>query len=397
MTGPAGAGASAWLDHRPVGWLDAAIELLAVEPAVVRVTVAGLRGSAPREAGASLVVSRGALRGTIGGGALEHQSIAAARALLDDPAAAPVRTIDFRLGPDLAQCCGGRVVVWIERLVAADRAWLDAARRSRDATGRLAMETHCTDGRDVVRAVVDADSAGGAEGPQTASGPAAAGTLLIEEGCRLRLLEHWHDDAPPLFVFGAGHVGQAVVRLLAQLPLYRVAWIDPRPQLLPATLPAHVQTRCVADPVDVVATLPAGAQVLVFTHDHELDYALCRAILLRGDVRWLGLIGSASKNARFRSRLRRDGLAAAQVARLTCPIGNPAIRSKLPAAIAIGVVAQLLELAGEVTQDVVPTRDVQAPQATRSVAVAASPAQATCDPDCGRCSLSASAPAGAAS
>jgi xanthine dehydrogenase accessory factor len=415
MTGPATAGPSAWLDHRPVGWLDAAIELLAVEPAVVRVTVASLRGSAPREAGASLVVSRGTLRGTIGGGALEHQSITAARALLDDPAAAPVRTIDFRLGPDLAQCCGGRVVVWIERLVATDRAWLDAARRSRDATGRLVMETRCTDGREVVRSVVESRGTtdGGRASPDADNGTGSdasdgrdagtAGTLLFEDGATLRLLERWRDVAPPLLVFGAGHVGQAVLRLLAELPLYRVTWIDPRPELLPAMLPAHVHARCVADPVDAVATLPAGAQVLVFTHDHELDYALCRAILLRGDARWIGLIGSASKNARFRSRLRRDGLSAAQVARLTCPIGNPAIRSKLPTAIAIGVIAQLLELAGEFAHDSVATRDRGAttaapppPVPPRTAPVAAT-AQVTCDPDCGRCSLSTAAPAGATS
>jgi xanthine dehydrogenase accessory factor len=369
MTGLAQSGPSAWLDHRPGGWLDAAIELLAVEAAVVRVTVASLRGSGPREPGASLVVSRGALRGTIGGGALEFRSIQAAQALLDDPAAAPVRTIDCRLGPDLAQCCGGRVVVWIERLTAADRPALAAARRLRDEGGQLALDTFHDDAG-LRRVLVDGAAF------------ADADATIVQDGSALRLEERWSADEPPLWLFGAGHVGQAILRLLWELPLYRVTWIDPRPQLLPATLPPHVRARCLAQPVDAIAELPAGARVLVLTHDHELDYALCRAVLERGDAQWLGLIGSASKSARFRSRLRREGFAPGVIASLTCPIGQTSIRSKLPAAIAVGVVAQLLAELGR------PATEARSANATAVAVAAGDSVAAACEPGCGRCSLS---------
>ena len=87
---------------------------------------------------------------------------------------------------------------------------------------------------------------------------------------------------------------------------------------------------------------PAAARFLVMTHDHALDYALCRAILVRGDFAWLGLIGSKSKGARFRSRLERDGLTPEAIRRLVCPIGVEGVESKWPAAIAVGVAAQLL-------------------------------------------------------
>jgi xanthine dehydrogenase accessory factor len=98
-----------------------------------------------------------------------------------------------------------------------------------------------------------------------------------------------------------------------------------------------------ADPVAGIATAPAGAHFLVLTHSHPLDYALCRNILDRDDFAWLGLIGSESKAARFRARLGRDGLTAERIARLVCPIGMSGIVSKWPAAIAVGVAAQLLQ------------------------------------------------------
>ena len=135
-------------------------------------------------------------------------------------------------------------------------------------------------------------------------------------------------------LFGAGHVGRALVRLLGGLPV-RVTWIDPRPEAFPPDCPANTECRAAID----IAALPAGSRVLVMTHDHQLDFDIVAAALRRTDLVHVGLIGSATKRARFVSRLARLGIDAT---RLACPIGLPGIDSKQPAAIAIGVAAQLL-------------------------------------------------------
>lgn len=147
-----------------------------------------------------------------------------------------------------------------------------------------------------------------------------------------------------LYLFGAGHVGKAVVRALAELP-FAVAWIDGRAGMFPADLPANVAKRLSDDPAREVAAAPADAFFLVMTHSHPLDLEICAQVLWRGDFAWLGLIGSETKRARFAGRLRAIGLPAHALARLTCPIGVSGIRSKQPAAIAASVAAQLLIIA----------------------------------------------------
>jgi xanthine dehydrogenase accessory factor len=150
-----------------------------------------------------------------------------------------------------------------------------------------------------------------------------------------------------LWLFGAGHVGQALARMLVELPVH-LTWIDSRAELLPAQHCDSMQILHSADPVGSVAAAPALARFLVLTHSHPLDYALCRSVLQRGDFAWVGLIGSQSKAARFRARLAREGLSSELIARLVCPIGVAGIASKWPAAIAVGVAAQLLrDLAAE--------------------------------------------------
>jgi xanthine dehydrogenase accessory factor len=143
-------------------------------------------------------------------------------------------------------------------------------------------------------------------------------------------------------LFGAGHVGRALVRLLGTLDC-RVQWIDSRDNVFPATLPANVATLLDPAPVERVGKLPAGAFVLVMTHDHSLDFELVAAALPRTDLPYVGLIGSETKRARFVSRLRRAGLTAEAIRRLVCPIGVEGAGGKAPAEIAIAVAAQLLQ------------------------------------------------------
>jgi len=158
-------------------------------------------------------------------------------------------------------------------------------------------------------------------------------------------LAAWPDE-PPLFtlqLYGAGHVGRAIVRLLEALPC-RVQWIDQRESEFPvAPGPPQIERLCV-EPVEAeVRQAPPGAFYLVLTHSHELDLAITEAVLRRGDFGFLGLIGSATKRARFLHRLEARGLPAAALARLTCPIGLPGITGKQPEVIAVAAVAQLLQ------------------------------------------------------
>ena len=165
------------------------------------------------------------------------------------------------------------------------------------------------------------------------------------------LFEPMLPTAWSVVVFGAGHVGQAVIKLLAALPC-RVTWVDSRAQLFDTAVPSNVV--CVDGEAESAA-IPPGAMILVMSHDHQLDYRLVRRCLERGDLRFIGLIGSDTKRARFMSRLAKEGHSEASLARLTCPIGLPDIASKLPAEIAVSVVAQLLSLRDAQPRDVVPT------------------------------------------
>ncbi len=160
-------------------------------------------------------------------------------------------------------------------------------------------------------------------------------------------LAAWPAPPPPRFalqLYGAGHVGRAIVSLLADIEC-RVVWIDEREaEFPPVALPPHLETRCIDTVEAEVASAAPGAHFLVLTHSHDLDLRITEAVLRRADFAWLGLIGSASKRARFEHRFLQRGLAPEMIARLTCPIGLPGIQGKEPAVLALAVVAQLLSI-----------------------------------------------------
>jgi xanthine dehydrogenase accessory factor len=257
-----------------------ALHWLATGQPAMLVQVAQTRGSVPRETGTRMLVSSQATAGTIGGGHLELQAIAQARAML---AQGQLQTHlqHYALGPSLGQCCGGALDVRTERLQAL----------------------HLSD---------------------------------------------W-PTPPPLFhlqLYGAGHVGRAIAKLLDDLPC-QVQWIDEREDEFPAQPGAAHVKRCCVEPVQAeVRSAPPGSFYLVLTHRHDLDLALCEAILARGDFGYLGLIGSHTKRQRFFHRFEAKGVSAETLARITCPIGLPGISGKQPELIAVAVVAQLLQQAG---------------------------------------------------
>ncbi len=305
-------------------WLDALQEVTAkTEPAVL-VTLVEAEGSVPRGPGAKMVVTAQGSFDTIGGGALEYVAIQRARDLLGTAQAA----LDSQpLGPALGQCCGGRAELLYEPIVASDLGWIG------DLAGGLAKAP-------LLRRLTITDQ--GVEKALLNGAAAAEGRteLRQEEGARV-VLDRCHDPRQSLFLFGAGHVGKALVAALAALP-FRVIWIDGREEEFPQLLPANA-TKVVSDPPHfVVDRAPAGTFFLVMTHSHPLDQAICEAVLKRGDQGYLGLIGSKSKKTQFLRRLAARDLDEATLKKLSCPIGLPGIMGKEPAVIAASVAADLL-------------------------------------------------------
>ncbi len=297
---------------------------LAEHGAAVLVTLAESAGSSPREVGTRMVVRPdGRFSGTIGGGALEWLALAEAQQMMASSAkTAAFRRLNKALGPELGQCCGGRVVVTLERFEGRDLdkvVPLAAAER----TGRFL--TVSEPGQPMRRSLATGS-------------PAGPGYAKLPDG---RIAERFGPNATPLYLFGAGHVGQSLVLALAPLP-FAVTWIDPRPASFPSHVPGNVTCHTGTDPVRLLETAPEGAFVAIMTHSHALDLDVAAAALLARRFAYVGVIGSATKRARFAGALRPIGLTDDDIARLICPIGLTEIHDKAPAAIAAAVAAQLL-------------------------------------------------------
>lgn len=310
-----------------------------------RLAVVATRGSTPREIGAALVMRPdGGFHGTIGGGAFEWRLLARAGARLRDGPTG-IEFEEVVLGPDLGQCCGGRVTVAIEVL---DRDDLATARRlaALETAGPVTLRGEIRDGR-LRRTVVDDPAL---DDPALDPGLDRAG----------RLVERLGDDRRRLLLFGAGHVGRALILALAPLP-FRVDWIDGRPDAFPAAVPADVSLHAPADPVTMVALAPSDAFVLAMTHDHALDFAIVDACLRRDDLGFVGVIGSETKRARFAGRLIEIGHTSTATRRMVCPVGAVGPRSKAPAVIAASVAVELL-IADEVARNTHGRADIAARQ-----------------------------------
>jgi xanthine dehydrogenase accessory factor len=297
---------------------------LAEHGAAALVTLAQAQGSSPREVGARMVVAPdGKFTGTIGGGALEWGALVEAQALLarrDGPA---IARLDRALGPDLGQCCGGRVLLTIERFGAADSEAVSILANAEGEGVLATIAVVASDGR------LERRVAGVAEGP----------AYEVRSDGSVR--ERFGDEPTPFYLFGAGHVGRALSVALAPLP-FLVTWIDMRPGAIPETFPANVTAIAAGDPVELLGRAPDGAFVAVMTHSHALDLDLVIAALSANRFAYVGLIGSTTKRARFTSAMHKMGMAAEAIGKLVCPIGLTMIKDKAPAAIAASLAAQLL-------------------------------------------------------
>lgn len=265
--------------------------------------VASTKGSVPREVGASMIVTANKTQGTIGGGHLELKAIEHAREMLRAKANVATQR-HFPLGPALGQCCGGAMSILFAPMSETDHDEIEKITTLEEHGGRYDF-TRMTDTNEIV-------------------------TVPLE-------FSVWH-----IAVFGAGHVGKAIVEVCATLPC-RITWIDEREAEFPERVASNVRIVNSDSPADAVKHLPAGAQVLVLTHSHALDLDICFALLKREDLAYCGLIGSKTKAATFRKRFEQRGFAESDIARIISPIGRAELKSKHPGAIAVNVAFDLSE------------------------------------------------------
>jgi xanthine dehydrogenase accessory factor len=304
----------------------------------VLVTVAAVEGSVPREPGAKMLVDATRQWGTVGGGHLELRGAEVARAML---ASGETRRLErFPLGPSLGQCCGGVVLLAFELLDHAHATAL-AARANEDSWRLVALDG----APDLALFDARAQRILGGEAPNFTGSQGTPGFthIMREPGGRRWLVDKIEAPKDHLMLFGAGHVGAAIVRALGELPC-RVTWVDEREELFPAQLPANVTVEATDTPEALAEQAAPGTSFLVMTHSHALDQRLAEAILKRPgfDADWFGLIGSHTKRKQFEHRLRERGIAQARLEAMVCPIGVPGIEGKAPAVIAVAVAAQLL-------------------------------------------------------
>ena len=302
-------------------------DLIQTHGRVARIVIAAHKGSTPRETGTSMMVWRDGMQGTIGGGRLEFDATRRAREILERAATSELRRQP--LGPSLGQCCGGSVTLVTE-------VW-DAARHraavESDDLGFGGIHVRRIEGQDALPDRV-----------QHRLSAAADKSLPVEtQLVNGWLIERVWRETHPVYIYGAGHVGHALATMLAALPQFEVHLADTREDLM-AGLPATVLCNWAHPPHEIMQAAPGGAAHFIMTPEHEYDLELCHRVLGQRFA-YAGLIGSATKWARFRKRLRDLGHSDAAIDQIECPIGDPTL-GKHPQEIAIGVTARLLTRSG---------------------------------------------------
>lgn len=282
--------------------LNALSTAVAEHGTVARVLVAKVAGSAPRNAGTAMLVWKDGQAGTIGGGQLEYDATRIARDLLTQVG---YKVEQFPLGPKLGQCCGGSVTLVTE----------------------VFNESTLPTSGDFARKIA------AVAGNQ----PNALPNPVLQNGWLVEKETHPTRD---IWIYGAGHVGRALVATLTPLPDLNITWVDTAADRFPSEIPVGVTELVAADPSLVVKHAPAHAEHLVLTYSHQIDFALCHAILSHS-FKDAGVIGSATKWTRFKKRLNALGHANEHITRIACPIGDPSL-GKHPQEIAIGVAMAML-------------------------------------------------------
>jgi xanthine dehydrogenase accessory factor len=341
-----------------VPWVEPLAGALALDGQAVLAVVASTQGSAPREPGAAMVISRTDAHGSIGGGHLEFEALRIARDALASPATHGAWIVRFPLAARLGQCCGGVATLAFCKVDRRARTWVDGALtcvRTNAPYAVVTQSAHATGDNDSL--LVTQDDTRGTLGnpPLDSAAIALARARLAGTAQGAALVRFAEGDGPTLLVqierpdpfevlvFGNGHVGRALVDVLAVVPA-DVRWIDSRAGDFPRRVPRNVDVVITDAPEDELLHAPAGAFVVVTTHSHPLDLALIETALARDDLGYVGLIGSQSKRAQFERRLAARGHPPDAFARVHCPIGarGSPIKGKHPGAIAIAIAAALI-------------------------------------------------------
>ena len=286
------------------------------ETAIV-ITVAETKGSVPRDTGTKMIVTENDVHGTIGGGHLEYKTIDIAKNMILEHSKRALGQNAQSLTPALSQTR--------ERV------------RNAEFTGvNCGQMSTASDARAMHRFVLGATLGQCCGGVMNLAFEATAADA--------EWLEPVAAAAPDfhLVLFGAGHVGRVVVKVLSELSC-AITWVDSRQDEFPKDIPANVQCVCTFDPECEIDAASAGSYFLVMTHSHALDQVLSERILRRADFAYFGLIGSLTKRRQFERRLQDRGISAAQLAGMSCPIGAAGIYGKEPATIAIAVAAEILQ------------------------------------------------------
>jgi len=332
-----------------ISWIEDLQRLLREHPCVL-VTLNLISGSAPRDSGSRMIVTPNEVVGSIGGGNLEYKAIKMARDLLErNPPGYQEKEI-YGLGPELNQCCGGAVALLYEVFDESVPSWLEELQRCIES-GRPVVLASSVDIPESSKLIITGGKNGGEPPPEVSE---ASLTLLqsprdepmatIEKAGPSEetwWLERVREERKPVILFGAGHVGHAVVRTLAPLP-FRLTWVDSRSGVFPDDIPDHVRPVRTGTPLDLVDEAAPGSIFIVMTHSHQLDEDICFDVLQRNDFALLGLIGSDTKRRRFVHRLEQRGIESSRLDDLVCPIGLAGIRGKQPATIALSLAAQLM-------------------------------------------------------
>ena len=343
-------------------WLSVLKSLSDRGMACALVVLVQTKGSTPREIGAKMVVTGSECFGSIGGGAFEYDAIEQAREMLRTGGGQkPMRKLQtWHLGADAGQCCGGVCTVSLETVPPFDYSWLTRLMQYRDNEPCILVTP--LDGHDLSdehgKVVITERHVEGSLEAYKEVVVRLARTMLKSSNTFGKdphvvfrqpknlspadLLELYGLNKFRLMLFGAGHIGKAIIGVMSELPCH-VTWVDARPDMFPACIPSNVE-KVVSEMNDqIIAGAQPGTFFLVMTHSHPLDLELCEHILRRQDFGYLGLIGSKTKRTRFEKRLLQKGLGQDEVRRLTCPIGLPEITGKYPGAIAVSVAAQILQ------------------------------------------------------
>ena len=330
------------------GWHMELTEMIGIHGAIVRVSLIQADGSTPCETGAAMTVAAVTFTGTVGGGALEQEALKAARTMLSEHAGGNAarwrRAVrDYPLGPSLGQCGGGYVRLLFEIVSASEMTEITYSLDDVSEDQKVLALRPLKSGLPIQFCRHRKEDLEDWPLPvRRAVREMLSGTLP----CAPVLIAGWYIEPlglvrTPLFLYGAGHVGRAVVKALEGLA-FEIYWVDTAANRYPEEISPGVRQLIANNPSDIVRHAPPSAFHVVMTFSHKLDFDICRAVLAKGDFDYLGVIASKTKRARFVRRLKESGISEAAVRRLHAPIGLAGLGGKEPPIIAVSLAADLL-------------------------------------------------------